>query len=140
MIEGMDRVTANMDRLASMSFKRTLERCCLFIENAAKRKAPVGQTGLLRMRISHAVENDEASVFTETEYAPYVEFGTGLFAEAGNGRQDVPWHYQTADGEWHSTIGSKPQPFLRPAVEENRERIEELVKEALGEEIEINVK
>ena len=70
------------------------------------------------------------TVFTPLEYAPYVEYGTGLFAEKG-GRKDVPWHYQDDKGEWHSTSGQKPQPFMRPALNENREEIMRIIKEAL---------
>ncbi|WP_299043873.1 hypothetical protein [uncultured Campylobacter sp.] len=43
-------------------------------------------------------------VYTPLEYAPYVEYGTGLFAVEG-GRADVPWSYQNDKGEWISTSG-----------------------------------
>ena len=60
-----------------------------------------------------------------------VEYGTGLFAENGNGRKDVPWNYQDDKGEWHSTRGQKPQPFMRPALNENRTEIIRIIKEGL---------
>lgn len=69
---------------------KALEKAALFIENEAKLRCPVGDTGLLRASITHDVEGNEAVIGTNMEYAPYVEYGTGLFAEAGNGRQDVP--------------------------------------------------
>ena len=59
-----------------------------------------------------------------------VEYGTGLFAEDG-GRTDVPWHYQDEKGEWHSTSGMKPQPFMRPALNENREKIKQIILEGI---------
>jgi hypothetical protein len=61
-----------------------------------------------------------------------VEFGTGLFAEEG-GRQDVPWCYQDDEGEWHSTSGMKPNPFMRPALNENREEIKRILQEGILE-------
>ena len=70
-------------------------------------------------------------VYTPLEYAPYVEYGTGLFAEDG-GRKDVPWYFKDDEGNWVKTSGQKPQPFMRPALEENREEILRLIKEALG--------
>jgi HK97 gp10 family phage protein len=70
-------------------------------------------------------------VFTPLEYAPYVEYGTGKFAVNGDGRKDVPWHYQDDKGEWHTTSGQKPQPFMGPALNENREEILRIIKEAL---------
>ena len=72
----------------------------------------------------------EGVVFTPLEYAPYVEYGTGLFAEEG-GRKDVPWCYQDDEGEWHTTSGQHPQPFMRPALDENREQILRILKEAI---------
>ena len=70
---------------------------------------------------------------TPVEYAPYVEFGTGIHAVNGDGRQ-TPWVYRTADGEFYWTEGQEPQPFLMPALEENTERIkEEILKTVKGE-------
>lgn len=106
-----------------------LGKACALIERSAKEKAPK-DTGELRRSITSKVENGEGVVFTPLEYAPYVEFGTGLFAESG-GRMDVPWNYQDDKGEWHSTSGQKPQPFMRPALNENRERILEILKEGI---------
>jgi HK97 gp10 family phage protein len=77
------------------------------------------------------VEGLEGVVFTPLEYAPYVEFGTGLFAEAGDGRKDVPWMYQDDKGDWHSTSGMKPRPYMRPALDENREEIKRILKEGI---------
>lgn len=106
-----------------------LGKACALIERSAKEKAPK-DTGELRRSITSKVENGEGVVFTPLEYAPYVEFGTGLFAESG-GRMDVPWNYQNDKGEWISTSGQKPQPFMRPALNENREEILRILKEGI---------
>ena len=99
------------------------------VERTAKQKAPKGN-GELRRSITSRIEKNsdsiEGVVYTPLEYAPYVEFGTGLFAEE-QGRQDVPWHYQDDEGNWHSTSGMHPQPFLRPALYENREEIKRIL-------------
>lgn len=91
--------------------------------------------GALRRSITSKVEvngdNVTGVVYTPLEYAPYVEYGTGLFAEEG-GRKDVPWHYQDDKGNWHTTSGQKPQPFMRPALDENREEIKRLIKEGMS--------
>lgn len=112
---------------------QAIGRACALVERSAKEKAPK-DTGALRRSITSKVDNSFGEmagvVFTPLEYAPYVEFGTGLFAEKG-GRQDVPWSYQDDKGEWHSTSGQKPQPYMRPALEENREAILNIIKEAL---------
>ena len=112
---------------------QAIGRACALVERAAKEKAPK-DTGALRRSITSEVDNSSGEmvgvVFTPLEYAPYVEFGTGLFAEKG-GRQDVPWNYQDDEGNWHSTSGQRPQPFMRPALDENREAILNIIKEAL---------
>lgn len=109
--------------------QQALGKACALIERSAKEKAPK-DTGALRRSITSKVEGREGTVFTPLEYAPYVEYGTGLFAESG-GRKDVPWCYQDDKGEWHTTSGQKPQPFMRPALNENREEIIRIIKEAL---------
>ena len=48
-------------------------------------------------------------------YALYVELGTGIFAEKGDGRK-TPWGWKDQNGKYHFTRGMKPQPFLRPAI------------------------
>ena len=72
----------------------------------------------------------EGVVYTPLEYAGCVEFGTGLFAENG-GRTDVPWSYQDDKGEWHSTSGMHPHPYMRPALYENRDKIIQTLKEGV---------
>jgi HK97 gp10 family phage protein len=130
-IEGLDKVLEAIENVGdAQKMNQALGRACAIVERSAKQKAPKG-TGELRRSITSKVEDGVGIVFTPLEYAPYVEYGTGLFAEEG-GRQDVPWHYKDDEGNWHSTSGQKPQPFLRPALNENREQILRILKEALN--------
>lgn len=133
-IEGLEGVLENLEgAIDTKNIKAALGKACALVERSAKQKAPKG-TGELRRSITSKVEGEGTGavgiVFTPLEYAPYVEFGTGLFAENG-GRQDVPWNYQDDKGEWHSTSGMKPQPFMRPALNENREQIKRILEEAI---------
>lgn len=113
---------------------RGLKKACALVERSAKENAPKG-TGELRRSITSEITREDGElvgiIFTPLEYAPYVEYGTGLFAENGNGRKDVPWHYQDDQGEWHTTSGQHPHPFMRPAFNQNREEIMRIIKEAL---------
>lgn len=81
-----------------------VEAACLFVEGEAKKKTPI-DTGLLRNSITHATteQGDKAIgyVGTNVEYAPFQEFGTKKM---------------------------KPQPFLTPAVNENRTKIRDIIK------------
>lgn len=129
-LEGLEEVLGALDDLADTSnLNAALGKACALVERSAKQKAPK-DTGDLRRSITSKVEGTEGVVYTPLEYAPYVEYGTGLFAESG-GRQDVPWNYQDDEGNWHSTSGQKPQPYMRPALNENREEILRIIKEGL---------
>ena len=134
-IDGLDEVINEFDEvIRATGLESAIGRACAIVERAAKQKAPKG-TGELRRSIASKVEQEGSDivgvVYTPLEYAPYVEFGTGLFAEEGNGRKDVPWNYQDDKGEWHSTSGMKPRPYLRPALHENREQIIKIIKEGI---------
>ena len=129
-LEGLEEVLGALDDLADTSnLNAALGKACVLVERSAKQKAPKDK-GDLRRSITSKVEGTEGVVYTPLEYAPYVEYGTGLFAESG-GRQDVPWNYQDDEGNWHSTSGQKPQPYMRPALNENREEILRIIKEGL---------
>lgn len=128
--EGLDEILDKLNKISSdANIEGALGTCCALVERSAKQKAPK-DNGELRRSITSKVEGTQGIIFTPLEYAPYVEYGTGLFAESG-GRMDVPWNYQDDEGEWHSTSGQKPQPFMRPALEENQETIKRLLMEEL---------
>lgn len=156
--QGMEAVFDMLDSVVDKSkIKSALHDACALVERSAKQKAPKVD-GELRRSITSKVVNGEGIVFTPLEYAPYVEFGTGLFAEGGKGRQDVPWVYieggsskkasksksytleeakqtvaylqeQGLDAAY--TYGMKPQPYLRPALHENRENIKRIIKRGI---------
>ena len=133
-VEGLDGLVERLESLLDAeTLKAAMGRACAVVERSAKEKAPKGNGELRRSITSEVRQNGgevEGVVFTPLEYAPYVEFGTGLFAEKG-GRKDVPWCYQDDEGEWHSTSGMSPQPYMRPALNENREVIKRILKEAI---------
>ena len=107
---------------------RALETIGLVAERYAKEMAPV-DTGRLRNSISHEVDEDTVYVGTNVEYAPYLEFGTGKFAESGG--RPTPWSYQDSKGEWHTTNGMKPQPYLRPAIDDHLSEYKQIVQNEL---------
>lgn len=133
-IDGLDKVLNSLNKLEeTKNIKSAVGKGCAVAEAAAKKKAPKG-VGDLRRSIKSKVEASEDAVkgivYTPLEYAPYVEYGTGLFAEKG-GRKDVPWNYKDEEGNWHSTSGMKPHPYMRPALQENRTKIVRIIKEGL---------
>lgn len=133
-IEGLEQFTQRIeDMVNTRALEKAMGKVCAIVERDAIKKAPKG-AGDLRRSIQSRVENDGHEVvgiiFSPLEYAPYVEYGTGLFAETG-GRTDVPWVYCDDEGNFHSTSGMKPHPYMRPALNENREKILDIIKEGM---------
>ena len=129
-IEGLEKIVERIQDMAqTQKMERAMGKACAIVERDAIKKAPKG-AGDLRRSIQSRVEKDGKDIvgviFTPLEYAPYVEYGTGLFAETG-GRTDVPWVYCDDKGDFYSTSGMKPQPYMRPALNENREKILEII-------------
>jgi HK97 gp10 family phage protein len=120
-----------------------MQLACALVERSAKQKAPK-DTGALRNSITSKVETDSEGVkgivYTPLEYAPYVEYGTGLFAEAGNGRK-TGWAYEDEEtgetiwtrGQKPANYGGNPQGFLRPALYENREKIKKVFEGGIND-------
>lgn len=109
---------------------RALEKCGLIAEGYAKKLCPV-DTGNLRNSVSHTVVLDDsdsaAYIGTNSEYAAYVELGTGKYATGGGGRP-TPWVYQDAQGHWHKTSGNKAQPFIKPAVADHTKQYRDIIE------------
>lgn len=113
---------AAMQRAAEIIGGMMESKAKLYITDAVY-ATPAGwyvRTGNLRNSITHdAVSEDHGVtviVGSNVSYAPFVELGTGKYAEGGGGRQ-TPWLYQDHNGKWHRTSGMPPRPYLRPAVE-----------------------
>lgn len=114
-----------------------MEKVCLFLEAESKKNCPPSITGNLRASITHVVEAAEDGkivgyIGSNLDYAPYVHQGTGIYALEGNGRKNVPWtYYDERKGEWVSTEGIKPTPFIQKAIDDNRDTIMNYFKGAL---------
>jgi len=100
----------------------------IFAKSKAVLLAPVGRTqgGSMRQKIGYEVEENRVLIYCNSKYAVYVEKGTGIYAEDGNGRQ-TPWvYYDNKDSEYYYTQGQKPQKFLTPAVFDNVTELKEI--------------
>ncbi len=109
----------------------TLELLGQVAEGNAVVNAPK-DTGELRGSITHKVNAGEQSVYigTNKEYAPYVEYGTGIYASEGGGRQ-TPWFYKDRNGVGHFTRGQKPTHFLRNAINDHIDEYERIASQCL---------
>ena len=130
-IEGLDALDARLaSALTSAAYEAGMQKACRIVETAAKKKAP-RDTGTITHETTIEGRQIVGYVGTPIEYAPYQEYGTGKFAENGAGRK-TPWAYtDERTGETIWTAGNKPHPFLRPALNENQKRVQEILHDAV---------
>lgn len=123
-----DEVLAALQEAA----ERALEKCGLVAEGYAKRLVPV-DTGNLRNSITHKVDPAEPAVYigTDSEYAAYVELGTGEHCPGG---RPTPWKYQDANGNWHWTKGNPASPYLKPAVADHTGQYRKIIEDEMENE------
>ena len=128
-VDNSEAVKRELERAAI----RGLTKAAMLVESQAVLLVPVN-TGGLRSSIGYQVNESElvAYIGTNCEYAIYVEFGTGEFAENGNGRKGG-WVYKTPNGEVRFTYGMPPQPYLRPAFRRNQKAIRDILADCLRE-------
>lgn len=107
-----------------------LTAAAILVEAEAKMKAPY-DLGRLRQSINHRIEGNSAFVGTNVDYAAHVEYGTGIYSEGGVGRK-TPWFYEHPKYGWVRTRGNKPQPYLRPSIDNNRSKIARIISDAIG--------
>ena len=113
----------------------------LIVSNAAKANC-AQRTGTLARSIvvTTAAKNQTSCrvvVGPQVNYGIYVEYGTGIYAEAGNGRK-TPWVYRGADGRFYRTVGMRPRPYMRPAFDANRARVVETIRAAVAAVVRAN--
>ena len=110
--------------------QRALEKCGLVAEGYAKKLCPV-DTGNLRNSITHTVsDNGERAAYvgTNSEYAVYVECGTGIYYPGG---RQTPWTYQDENGDWHLTHGQRAKPYIKPAVADHAAQYTRIIEQEL---------
>lgn len=108
-IEGMPKLRAALLRVtgeAERTTQREVKRSALNVQNGARLRVPV-DTGRLRNSIAHEIDESglNATIGTNTEYAPFVEFGTRRMRE---------------------------RPYLFPALEEERAAFLARLRRQLG--------
>jgi HK97 gp10 family phage protein len=136
-IRGINELTMHFDKLATGgNVREAVGQACGLVEETAKlycKEDTTELSGSIKSKVEERGNLVIGTIYTPKFYAPYVEYGTGLFAENG-GRKDVPWRYQDAEGEWYTTYGQKPQPFMRPALNDNREEIKRIIQGGLTDD------
>lgn len=103
--------------------------------SAIRPLVPVGYTSNLKTSLDYKVDESDMSIIIGVgeEYAVYVEFGTGEFAENGQGRKGGWYYTDPITGETIFTYGSHPRPYMRPGYRNQKNNIEALLEKYLKE-------
>lgn len=133
-IINLNKLNDKLDNLSTDTIKRAITKSCLLVEEVAKKECPVDDGQLRQSITSEIVSDTEGAVGTNVFYAPYVHQGTGIYAVNGDGRKTM-WRYQDAKGEWHSTVGQKPNPFLERALDQSTEDIKNIFIEEIRSDL-----
>ena len=143
-IKNIDRLVKRLENIKTADLLPLVNKATLIVEAQAKELVP-NDTGKLRLSIHPRVETKGKTiigmVYTACEYAPYVEFGTGI---KGSGTypydvkglilsyRDTPWRYNDGERWWYST-GQIAQPFMYPALHLNKDKINKLMNNGYNE-------
>ena len=156
-VTGAGHLTAMLDNMAAFDVEAALNECGNIIEETAKRLCPT-DSGQLKGSIRKGpVEGNSITVGTNVSYAPYVEYGTGIYAGNGSGYwvfvkgndsqgETVHKRYTLEEAkrivaimrskglDAYYTNGRRPKPYMHPALENNRAQFEKVfdhyIKEA----------
>lgn len=133
-VKGAKELIKKLQKLADTELDKSMKKATLLVEGSAKEYVAV-DTGDLRGSIHPKVTKPSkyevtGHVYTALEYGPFVEFGTGVRGEASNTNPDVEVSY---DPDWQGQVA---QPYLYPALVNNRSRIMKI----LGEDLEKTIK
>lgn len=140
-VKNTDRLLKRLNNIANTEVKDTMVKAVNLVHAQAKTLAPA-DTGNLRGSIHQEVKTRgktvEGRVFTNVNYASYVEFGTG---SKGQGTypykikgfslayRDTAWTYTPDGGEtFYRTRGQVAQPYMYPALKRNEKYIKSLFK------------
>lgn len=140
-IKNIDRLTRRLNNIGNMELKATMNEALKLVHGQAKDLAPVDTgdlAGSIHMENKKVATGYMGRVYTNLEYAPYVEFGTGV---KGNGTypykvegltlayKDKGWCYWSdKEDKLIYTTGQEAQPYMYPALKIHKNTINKLFK------------
>ncbi len=148
-INGVDSLMKKLNALggnANKVLETSIAKQTKLVQGEAKDLCPV-DSGDLQQRIYTDVKSQQSKVigkvFTNVEYAAYVEFGTGKKGEeSGGDKYPGPLSYK--QDKWLVNIpdvgprwieGQPAQPFMYPALKNNKELIKKNIASDLEKKI-----
>ncbi|AYE35692.1 HK97-gp10 family putative phage morphogenesis protein [Clostridium septicum] len=148
-VVGLDNLLKKLNKLGGNveeTLYKSMQRQGELVKGDAKDLCPV-DTGDLRQSIKSETKNYKnkitTRVYTNSDHAAYVEFGTGKVGERTNKNNKVNVSYK--QDKWLANIpdvgvrwveGQPAQPYLYPALKNNEKIVVENIKEDVKKEIE----
>lgn len=172
-IKGVNSLTQKLNNIAKMELKDTMNKATALVQSQAKELAPTGKgggsglKGSIKMSVKDYDTKIEGRVYTNLEYAPYVEFGTGI---KGDGTypykvdglnltyKSEPWfipaseideataekyHFKKVYGkdmDFYICYGQPAQPYMYPALKNNEKVIKDMFKAGVKTKLKANCK
>lgn len=138
-IEGLDSLLRKLDSLGGNVDKtmyQSVSKQGLFVQGEAKDLCPVDTGDLKQLIQCNTVQANSkviSIISTNSDHAPYVEFGTGKVGENTNTypgisfKQDK-WKVNIPDVGVRWVEGQPAQPYLYPALKSNEETVVNNIK------------
>lgn len=135
LLKKLNKLGGNVDELLVQSIGKQTK----LVQGDAKDLCPVDTgdlRGSIKMKVKATKRKIVGIVYTNSDHAAYVEFGTGRVGERTNKNTKVNVSYK--QDKWLANIpdigprwveGQPAQPYLYPALKNNEERIIENIKE-----------
>lgn len=134
-VKNLDRLITKLDNLSTVDVEKYVKQGTSFVHSQAKMLAPA-DTGRLRNSIHQEVKTTTnkviGRVFTNVNYAPFVEFGTGV---RGNGSYPYANELDFQLAYKEDWAGMRPQPYMYPAIKGSEAYIKKLINNGLQAEI-----
>ena len=129
-IKGTKELQNLLKNVGTAPIERTIKKITVEVQGQAKGLAPV-DTGTLRnsIRTNYDSNKKEGKVYTNNEYATYVEFGTGI---RGNGSYPDSNKNLTYNQNWKGQVA---QPYMYPALQHGKSLVTETLKQEIAKEI-----
>jgi len=165
MIEGMSGLEKRLNELDRTDLSNGIGKAISFVQEAAKSGCPVHDGELREsIYVSVETEGEvvRGTCYTNKGYGPYVEFGTGPKGQASHegispnvavAYTQNPWwihesqidkavaekyHFfsiKTPQGIFYQCTGQAAQPFMYPALKNNKDKAKKIIADATKKSI-----
>lgn len=159
MIDGMDHLLKRIEKYERIPIKTYVGEAISHVQNAAKANCPAHDGELRESIMTSTFTRDDVIYgvcYTNKEYAPYVEMGTGPKGQKNHSGispnvavayAQSPWwihesqidksiaekyHWfsiDTPEGKFYQCTGQAAHPFMYPALKDNKEDVTQIIAE-----------